>query len=761
MSAISDRLYHLLPAIYRMRDSDQGEPLRALLSLIEKEYDGVEQDIGALYENWFIETCQEWVVPYIGDLLGVRPLYPASPGTFSERAYVAHTLGYRRRKGTAAMLEQLAHDVTGWPARAVEFFQLLATTQYLNHLRPTNRITPDLRNSNQLELLNGPFDIIAHSADVRHINNGRGRYNIPNIGIFLWKLEDYLIGPASVDIGKLNRQSKARAASATADGRYTFDPLGTSAPLFNRPQTKTDNTLLTGEINVPGLLRRRPLYDELEALRQAKADNRLAPAPTYFGENPVLQIVVDNALVDFAKVMVCDISDISATDWRRPLATKSYIPTGGGPAVNLDITLAVDPVRGRIAFPAGKKPTSVEVAYSYGFSADVGAGPYDRTQWLTDPATGPAAFINDKRWQVAVSQKLAPIANTLFPTLAQAVQAWNSTQPPGTDGVITILDNATYVEDLVGANKVVVPPGSRLLIVAADWATLRQPASGASRDLDPSGLRPHLLGNIEVNGLPPKNSQSPGEFFIDGLLVEGKLTVLGGVTATPGGHLGTLGLSHSTITPGGGITVAAGDADSSNSALSVNLYRSICGPVSLNPSVPALNSVDSIIISGPASAGDKPAIAAPGASVDLRTTTVFGTVAARIVDASDSIFTGLVTAQRRQSGCVRFSYVPSGSQTAQRYHCQPDMALTGVTKPETRAAIQARLTPQFTSTDFGQPGYAQLSLRCAIEITTGADDGSEMGAFSFLQQPQRRANLLAALDEYLRFGLEAGMIEQT
>ena len=113
--------------------------------------------------------------------------------------------------------------------------------------------------------------------------------------------------------------------------------------------------------------------------------------------------------------MVCDISDISATDWRRPLATKSYIPTGGGPAVNLDITLAVDPVRGRIAFPAGKKPTSVEVAYSYGFSADVGAGAYDRMQWLTDPATGPAAFINDKRWQVAVSQKLAPIANTRFP----------------------------------------------------------------------------------------------------------------------------------------------------------------------------------------------------------------------------------------------------------------------------------------------------------------------------------------------------------
>jgi len=270
MSATSDRLYKLLPAIYRMRDSDQGEPLRALLSLIEGEYDAVEQDIGELYENWFIETCQEWVVPYVGDLLGVRPLYPASPGTFSERAYVAHTLDYRRRKGTAAMLEQLAQDVTGWPARAVEFFQLLATTQYVNHLRSQNRITPDLRDSNQLELLNGPFDNIAHTADVRHIHNGRGRFNIPNVGIFLWKLEDYQIGPASVTVGAAHRQSKARAAAATPDGRYTFDPLGFSAPLFNRPQTKTDKTSQTAEINVPGKLRRRPLYDELEALRQAR-----------------------------------------------------------------------------------------------------------------------------------------------------------------------------------------------------------------------------------------------------------------------------------------------------------------------------------------------------------------------------------------------------------------------------------------------------------------------------------------------------------
>ena len=170
----AERLYQLLPAVYRLRDSAQGEPLRALFGLIEKEYGAVELDILGLYENWFIETCQEWVVPYIGDLLGVRSLNAASPGTFSQRAYVAHTLDYRRRKGTASMTEQLARDVTGWPARVVEFFELLATTQYINHLRPQNVITPDLRDTNALELLGGPFEHIAHTVDVRHIDNGRG-----------------------------------------------------------------------------------------------------------------------------------------------------------------------------------------------------------------------------------------------------------------------------------------------------------------------------------------------------------------------------------------------------------------------------------------------------------------------------------------------------------------------------------------------------------------------------------------------------------
>jgi hypothetical protein len=65
--------------------------------------------------------------------------------------------------------------------------------------------------------------------------------------------------------------------------------------------------------------------------------------------------------------------------------------------------------------------------------------------------------------------------------------------------------------------------------------------------------------------------------------------------------------------------------------------------------------------------------------------------------------------------------------------------------------------PVFTSLRYGTAGYLQLSRRCAPEITAGSEDGSEMGAFHDLFGAQRETNLRIRLDEYLRFGLEAGI----
>src|SRR5262245_31552020 len=81
MTGQPDRLYNLLPAIHRIRDAERGYPLRALLAVIAEQVNIVEADISRLYDNWFIETCADWVVPYIGDLVGYRIAHEAGePG---------------------------------------------------------------------------------------------------------------------------------------------------------------------------------------------------------------------------------------------------------------------------------------------------------------------------------------------------------------------------------------------------------------------------------------------------------------------------------------------------------------------------------------------------------------------------------------------------------------------------------------------------------------------------------------------------------
>jgi hypothetical protein len=131
-----------------------------------------------------------------------------------------------------------------------------------------------------------------------------------------------------------------------------------------------------------------------------------------------------------------------------------------------------------------------------------------------------------------------------------------------------------------------------------------------------------------------------------------------------------------------------------------------------------------------------------------------------------------VKAQRTQTGCVRFSYVPPGSHVPRRYRCQPDLeieqeladarkrnpALSPLEQAEIQSVIEGWLTPSFKAASYGSPYYAQLHLGCPAQIRSGAEDESEMGVFSHLKQPQRESNLRIRLREYLPFGLDAGIV---
>ncbi len=144
-----------------------------------------------------------------------------------------------------------------------------------------------------------------------------------------------------------------------------------------------------------------------------------------------------------------------------------------------------------------------------------------------------------------------------------------------------------------------------------------------------------------------------------------------------------------------------------------------------------------------------------GGALTLNGCTAVGCVHASLLTlVSDSIFwasmnatgtPGLI-ADRKQQGCVRFSYLPIGAITPPPYQCVP----------QTVAGLQ----PYFVTTRYGQPGYLKLMISTNDAIRRGADDGGEMGAYHYLYAPTRESDLEIRMQEYLPVGLEFGLIYQ-
>ena len=748
MSGIGDpdRLYKLMPAVYRERDEQEAFPLRDLLRLVTEQSDILYSDIQLLWDNFFIETCDRWAIPYIGDLVSnrllndaqnlkdpdtARELFPdlagpdlRPPNAIRTRADVAKTIYYRRRKGTLPMLEELARDVTGWAAHAVEFFELLIWSQNLNHLRLFSTGCPDLRNPEGVDRLNGAFDFMSHTVDVRRPVQSEGWYNIPNIGFFLWRLRAYPMDNGAARVGALPWQ-------------YYFSPLGNPAPLFSRLRAEGDPAGLATELHVPGPVRPAAFYKDISPLQ-----SMVAPFPDFtefyglFEPFPA-SIMVPNANASF--VVIRDGVPVPPVQVRCENLENWAQPMGN--------IVGIDVQRGQMAFGTTFVPVNgVDVFYHYGFSADLGGGPYQRGKWLVGNG------ITAVRMTVR-ENGVAPD----FPSLNAAIAAWVGAGRPNT--VITIEDNRTYTL----ASPLSLADDSFLIIQADDRK------------------RPHIIadgGELQVTGDHPGS-----ELTLAGLLFEGAVHLTG--------EIHRLRILHTTLVPGRGlqedgspatllpsITVEPLNAAGAriNAAFRLQIAFGITGPLRVPNQSDSLTILDSIVDGlGGSALADTGTVNQPGPPISLERVTILGSSFTRqITLATEVIFTDQVIAEQRHAGCVRFSFVPVNSITPQRYRCQPDLAIqTAIEKaekaapltPAQRAAItaqvQARVVPSFTSIHYGDPGYAQLRLGCPIEIRTGADDGSEMGVFCHLKQPQRETNLRIRLEEYLPFGLNPGVIYVT
>ena len=73
--AAAAKLWALLPEVYRNDDSavlDVPGPLQELLSRIAVQVATVRRSLDRLWDDQSIETCDDWLVPYIGALLDVN-----------------------------------------------------------------------------------------------------------------------------------------------------------------------------------------------------------------------------------------------------------------------------------------------------------------------------------------------------------------------------------------------------------------------------------------------------------------------------------------------------------------------------------------------------------------------------------------------------------------------------------------------------------------------------------------------------------------
>jgi hypothetical protein len=248
----SDKLWNLLPAIYRTLDTDQfnaNGPLREIVNRIGGTAADLRRSIDRLWEDQSIETCDDWAIPYIAQLLDTRLVLGLDAA--GQRLDVANTIDYRRRKGTLGVLEQIASDITQWDAKVVEFFRRLGRTRHLldppvgviaapgsdasrlqlaEGLLGTETSTmiggfADLRNVYGATRSRSAFDEYFHTADTRAGLGLFGWQAIPHLGVFIWRLLSLAVGPVTP------------VAVENCPGWYCFDPTGRDVPLFAAQRT--------------------------------------------------------------------------------------------------------------------------------------------------------------------------------------------------------------------------------------------------------------------------------------------------------------------------------------------------------------------------------------------------------------------------------------------------------------------------------------------------------------------------------------------
>ncbi|HLI57148.1 MAG TPA: hypothetical protein VKY26_08980, partial [Actinomycetota bacterium] len=379
------------------------------------------------------------------------------------RLDVAKTIHYRRRKGTLAILEELARDVTGWDAHVVEGFRRLARSRHgldpmvggagfpgagtpavAGLLSREGLIGPltgtpagglaDLRSAHGAALTGSPFDESFHTADLRAGQGAVGHFGIPKLLVFLWRLSSFGIAAGTP------------VPVAGCPGQFVFDPTGREIPLFLPPAPAPDDFADAWtpayEWQVPG-----PITASLE--RAMSGTGATAPPAAPYPYPPPNPTPPPPTLVPYGYAVAG-----ASFDRVWPELGRFQVQPASPPASPPGSPPASPP-----GSPPGSPPTSppgsargMTVAYHYGFSADLGAGPYDRLL-LGDPPQAAGSTLTTVSGGSGLDTALGAVA------------------PSGT---VVIGDSLTYGE-LAGVGTAAAPIGAVLVAAAAQQRPVLRP----------------------------------------------------------------------------------------------------------------------------------------------------------------------------------------------------------------------------------------------------------------------------------------------
>lgn len=754
----AEKLWSWIPEIYRTEDglADDPDILRTVVEVIAEEVAEARRRSDRLWEDPFVEHADDWAVPLIGELVGTRLLN--SLNRRGRRTDVARTIFYRRRKGTPLVLETLIRDIAGWEGVVVEGFRTLARSRHGLDDEPTSHLGfvtgtapggwAKLGSARVSKLLGGPFDETHRTHDIRQLRGERGRHGIGKLAFHIYRLRPFaMLGVTPHHLG--------------AD-RYTFDPSGRDLQLFapsRRPGVEEWRKASEWELPAP-LCCRLLGAASYEVTEEDLATLAAPPILAGGGLLNELRRYLGQRIETFPRLVELlmsldhgdDVFPVALHILRELLTADSpranLLPQGSGlnavavsdsgvvvPAEqtivgNLDSnalvvlppTLTIDPARGHFRFDA---PPVGEVSvplHHYGFSGDIGAGPYERRRCLVA-----GADILDS------GSSAGPVLVTL-PTIGDHELGDSKTYhiDADLDDIETLTLKASNGQRPYVLRRTVTSP--------PEWtlrAKLKVDPETEKRTLTVDGLWLGLRDETVtplIGSCPPM----PSTLALDGVWDE---VVLRHCTLDPGGE-------QMPGSPPDCIPIPYVTLEIRGTVEKLVIESSIMGPIRVAPggALLELEARDSIIHSP--DLPDTPALDLASGQAKLERVTVYGDVDVERLWASETLIQGTVVVTDTQRGCFRFSSAnPAGSVFPRRF--------------EARLLEGGVENHFFVSRRFGDPGYAQLSESAPVEIARGAENGSELGAFSSLLNPIKLADLEAKVLELMPAGLIPQFIFQT